>query len=111
MVVLGGDFGRNPLPAAVLGLLADAATEAARHTLMETPDTATFTARIVTADSGDSDDHPRRGAAAGDVVITVDGGDGTPVATYSLASHPHSKDPAEVLARHGWQMIGSGRRD
>ncbi|AVH20136.1 hypothetical protein [Nocardia cyriacigeorgica] len=69
-----------------------------------------FTARIVTDDSVEPEHGPAQRA---DIVITADG-DVDPVATYSLTSNPLDPipdEPAEVLARHGWRMVGPGHLD
>ena len=114
MAVFLGDFARNPLPAGVLGLLEEAVHAAKQHAAVRpVPATATFTARIVTGDSTKPDDYVPTFAAA-DIVITADGSDGTPVATYPLSTNPFDifgGDPKEVLAQHGWEMLEPGELD
>jgi hypothetical protein len=69
-----------------------------------------FTARILTDDSVEPEHGPAQPA---DVVITADG-DADPVTTYSLTSNPLDPipdEPADVLARHGWRMVGPGHLD
>ncbi|MGV9679082.1 hypothetical protein ACWDSJ_27690 [Nocardia sp. NPDC003482] len=64
-----------------------------------------FTARIATDDSAEPEHGP---APRADITITADR-QTEPIATYSLTANP--LDPAEVLARHGWRMVGPHRLD
>ncbi|WP_159848562.1 hypothetical protein [Nocardia sp. CY41] len=111
-MALSGDFG-NPMPTTLIELVL-IAMEKARVTAPPRPviaADATFTARIVTDESVDPDDRPRQIA---DVVITADGYGGPPIATYTLHSNPLvpiGNDPADVLAQHGWRMVGVGQLD
>ncbi|MFF5037547.1 hypothetical protein [Nocardia salmonicida] len=111
-IVLDGAF-RSPMPSAQIGLLVAAldAMRAIAPSVRELPADATFTARIVTDDSVEPEDAPRQLA---DVVITADGYDPTPVASFALSTNPFDLcvgDHVEALAKQGWRPDGEGELD
>ncbi|MFD4406681.1 hypothetical protein ACFWPH_28360 [Nocardia sp. NPDC058499] len=109
--LLGGDF-TAPLPTTMMGLLRKALARAEKVAPQQPaiPDGATFTARIATDDTIDPDPD----LCPGDIVITVDGRPGPPIATYSCHANritPIGEDPDEVLRRHGWRPYGLDQLD
>jgi hypothetical protein len=111
-MLLGGDFAA-PLPTAMIGLLCSALRRAQKIAPQQPaiPDGAKFTARIATGDTIDPDFDLRQGC---DIVITVDGCPGPPIAIYNCHTNPFDligEDPDEVLQRNGWRPYGIDQLD
>jgi len=118
---LDGDFGGRSIPAAVLDLLLEALQEIKQHvTTPQIPDGSVLVARCVTedsvdpADDDDFDDEDSDPELAGvprqlaDIAITVEGGDGTPIATYTVYTNPRNpigENPYDILERRGWRIV------
>jgi hypothetical protein len=121
LFVLDGDFGGRKIPVATLDLLLDALQETRRHiTTPEIPDGATLVARCVTDESVWATDEDLAdpelaedlagapGRPSADIVVAVDGGDDSPIATYTVNTNPLDpigEDPRDVLERHGWRIV------
>ncbi|WP_067665595.1 hypothetical protein [Nocardia miyunensis] len=120
-IVLAGDFREPTIPPALLDLLIETLHETRRYvTTPQIPDNAILLARCVTDESvwATSEELadpelveelagvPSRHSA--DIAITVQGGDGTLVAAYTVHTNPLSpigEDPVDVLERHGWRVV------